>query len=202
MAGIITYAKEKNSGLTAARKDGFWYHPILLFDSIGKDGDFTKPLEYLIEKTSKQILFHGYTQVSHLTVDQELKKRWRRYIRRTDKGVPQIHRGADIMMCLQKYYCLHAIARTMNGKNRKLRRFIPYPQPQERVLARAIEMLRNRHDRGNPFAGDCVKLWVPTGNTYIYLFEQEMPYDGKGDAIYKLIPTRGDLRVFQDKDWV
>lgn len=203
MAGIITYAVEKNSGLTAARKNSVWYHPVLLFNEIGKDGNFTKPLRYKIEKTDVQILFHGYFQVSHLTVDQELKKRWRKIIRQVEKGQEPICYETDLIFLRQLYYCLYAKTNNESGKRVRIRRFIPWPQSKDKVLARAIEMLKNRHDRGRYFLGDCVRLWVPTGNSYSYLYEQEMPFDGCGDAIHKLTlcPDRCEFKTYQGQDW-
>ena len=189
MAGIITYALEKNSGLTAARKDGVWYHPVLLFNEIGKDGDFTKPLRYKIEKTNEQILFHGYATVSHLIVDQDLKKRWRKIIRQVEKGQEPVHQGADILMSIQKYYCVEGKTNLYDGRKVVFRRFIPWPMKKEQVLLRIKHMLRVRYDRGRPFIGDVVKLTSPDGFICSILVEEESDYDGK--ALHMVLSITG-----------
>jgi hypothetical protein len=202
MAGIITYFVT-NEGWTAARKNSVFYYPVLLFDQIGKDGDFTGPLKFEIVKDEHASILDGFHPISHLKVDQDLKKRWRKLIAQVEKGQTPVREQKDILLSIQKYYFFYANVRDTGHKRRSLARFIVYPQPKEKVIARMIEMLRVRDDRGAPFVGDVVKLWVPTGNTYSFLFETEMPYDGCGPAIYKLtdMAVGTEIKTYQKNDW-
>ena len=46
---VITYAIDTDSGMVVSRVGGEIAWPILQWDRIGVDGDFTKPLEYALE---------------------------------------------------------------------------------------------------------------------------------------------------------
>ena len=48
----LTYCVHKDNGLVYSRMGDKLAVPVLQFDRIGKDGDFTKPLEYELERMS------------------------------------------------------------------------------------------------------------------------------------------------------
>jgi len=54
----ITYAYDKTDGLVYSRVGREIACPVLQFDKIGQNGDFTGPLEYQLEKSPIQELAH------------------------------------------------------------------------------------------------------------------------------------------------
>ncbi|MHC4622220.1 MAG: hypothetical protein ACYTEQ_31180 [Planctomycetota bacterium] len=54
----IRYAIDLDTGMVVSRVDRHWAWPILDFAGIGRDGDFTAPLEYNLEIVEDRDMYH------------------------------------------------------------------------------------------------------------------------------------------------
>jgi hypothetical protein len=80
MNRIITYAVSKDDGMVYSRVGSEIAYPVLQYNKIGENGDFTKPLEYKLEKSSVFDLAY-YWQSLRWTkkIPTELKNRHREF---------------------------------------------------------------------------------------------------------------------------
>lgn len=53
----IRYAEDTDTGLIVSKCGGDFAWPIMEYDKIGGDGDFTKPIEYKLERVSMSYFY-------------------------------------------------------------------------------------------------------------------------------------------------
>ncbi len=80
MNKIITYAINRNDDMVYSRVGSEIAYPVLQFDKIGQNGDFTGPLEYQLEKSSVNSLAGEWSQLRFTKkIPADIKNRHRAF---------------------------------------------------------------------------------------------------------------------------